>query len=356
MKLMPEEKALYALRSLYESFGYRRFQMSRFEEYGFYVANKDFLLSDQVITFTDSSGKLMALKPDVTLSIIKNAEDAPGKVQKLYYNENVYRPVGAMGSFKEIMQAGLECVGDLTDYDTVEVAYLAARSLQSLNDGFVLDISHMGLIAAALESSGLGKEAQKQALTFLHQKNPHEMKALCQAENVDAAQLLALVSFSGGAKELEALSAVFTESAQKAALGELFQVMTTLEAMGISGAQVDFSCAGNLKYYSGLVFKGYLPGIPQSVLSGGQYDKLLSRMGRTSRAIGFAIYMDLLEAAPVPESPLCCRIDPTGADPAQVLQTASRLQEKGSVLVSQDEALESQYVIRFENGEEVCHG
>ena len=52
--------------------------MSRFEEYDLYVANKDFLISDEVITFTDRSGRLLAMKPDVTLSIIKNAPDISG--------------------------------------------------------------------------------------------------------------------------------------------------------------------------------------------------------------------------------------------------------------------------------------
>ncbi|MGM9600416.1 MAG: ATP phosphoribosyltransferase regulatory subunit [Faecousia sp.] len=357
MKLMREEKALFALRELYESFGYRRFQMSRFEEYRLYVQNKDFLVSDQVITFTDPTGKLMALKPDVTLSIIKNADDAPGHVQKLYYNENVYRPSGAMGAFKEIMQAGLECVGDLTGYDAVEVAYLAAKSLQSLDENYVLDISHMGLIAATLENSGLSKEGQKQALVCLHQKNAHEMKALCAKEEVDDSQLLALVSFCGGAKELESLAVVLTGQAQREALGELSQVVTTLEDMGCGHhVQVDFSCAGALKYYSGLVFKGYLPGIHKSVLSGGQYDKLLAKMGKSSRAIGFAIYMDLLEDSDMEESVLMYRIDPTGANPAQVLACAQRLQQQGSVLVSADASVPSQYVVRFENGEELCYG
>ena len=62
MKLMREEKALFALRELYEGHGYRRFQMSRFEEYDLYVRNKDFLVSDQIITFSDRSGR----KPDTT--------------------------------------------------------------------------------------------------------------------------------------------------------------------------------------------------------------------------------------------------------------------------------------------------
>ena len=81
--LKNEEKAVYTLRSLYRQYGYLPFKMSKFEEYDLYVRNKDFLVSDKVITFNDTSGKLMALKPDVTLSIIKNGEDVPGCKQKV---------------------------------------------------------------------------------------------------------------------------------------------------------------------------------------------------------------------------------------------------------------------------------
>ena len=75
-----EEKVTFALRDLFSSYGYSRYKMSRFEEYDLYVRNKDFLISDSVITFTDTNGKLMALKPDVTLSIIKNGKDGQGSV------------------------------------------------------------------------------------------------------------------------------------------------------------------------------------------------------------------------------------------------------------------------------------
>ena len=71
--LKSEERAIFNLRSLYRKYGYAPFKMSKFEEYDLYVRNKDFLVSDRVITFNDTNGKLMALKPDVTLSIVKNA-------------------------------------------------------------------------------------------------------------------------------------------------------------------------------------------------------------------------------------------------------------------------------------------
>ena len=96
-----DERALYELRSLYRRYGYAQYKMSKFEEYDLYVRNKSFLLSDHVITFTDTDGKLMALKPDVTLSIVKNSKDRADGVRKVYYNENVYRVPKGEISFRD---------------------------------------------------------------------------------------------------------------------------------------------------------------------------------------------------------------------------------------------------------------
>ena len=114
--LKNDEKAIFGLRSIYRRYGYSQYKMSKFEEYDLYVRNKDFLVSDNIITFTDTTGKLLALKPDVTLSIIKNGKDVPVVIEKVYYNENVYRVSKGSHQFKEIMQVGLECIGDIDDY------------------------------------------------------------------------------------------------------------------------------------------------------------------------------------------------------------------------------------------------
>ena len=79
-----------------------------------------------IITFTDVDGSLKALKPDITLSIIKNNS---GDSEKVYYNENVYREMG--GTFKEILQVGVESVGQIDPYAEAEVIALAAKSLKS---------------------------------------------------------------------------------------------------------------------------------------------------------------------------------------------------------------------------------
>ena len=58
---------------------------------------------------------------------------------------------------------------------------------------------------------------------------------------------------------------------------------------------IDFSIVNDVNYYDGVCFKGFINGIPDSVLSGGRYDKLLYRLGKRSGAIGFAVYLDRLE-------------------------------------------------------------
>ena len=83
--LRPQERASLQLRLLYEQEGFRKYHMGRFEEYGLYQENRRFLSSEQVITFTDLDGRLLALKPDVTLSIAKNAQVGPGGCGRYYY-------------------------------------------------------------------------------------------------------------------------------------------------------------------------------------------------------------------------------------------------------------------------------
>ena len=140
-KLKPDEKACLQLRGLYEQYGYKKYKMGKFEEYSLYAENKDFLGSDKVITFTDLDGRLLALKPDVTLSIIKNTNATSESNEKLYYLENVYRESRESHTFKEISQMGLECIGRVEPYCIVEVISLAAESLNAISGDYILELS-----------------------------------------------------------------------------------------------------------------------------------------------------------------------------------------------------------------------
>ncbi len=298
--LKPEERAALALRALYGQYGYQTYKMSKFEEYDLYLRNKEFLVSDRILTFSDTNGKLMALKPDVTLSIIKNGEDLPGYKQKVCYHENVYRVSGGAGQFREIMQAGLECIGDLDRYDIFEVVLLAAESLALISDDFVLDISHLGILTALLESYSEDPSLRKQMARYLAEKNSHDLRLLCQKENMREEDIVTICDFSGIYGDMESvltrLRPLCRGEKMYNALQELEQMSCLLGKTAFADRiHFDFSIVNDMDYYNGIVFQGFLSGVAQSVLSGGQYDKLMEKMGRSGGAVGFAIYLDLLQ-------------------------------------------------------------
>lgn len=297
--LKEEERVAFALRSLYRRYGYLPYKMNKFETYDLYASNKDFLVGDGVITFNDTDGKLLALKPDVTLSIIKNTAENTGK-QKVYYNENVYRISGETKQFKEIMQAGLECIGEVDAYDVFETVSLAAGSLCAISENFVLDISHLGIVSAVLSSFGLSDKYNREIMRKIAEKNLHDTQALCEnygvsAENTD--KLLSVIRSYGDMKTvLDKLAPLCTAGEAKTAYDELYTLYTLLKDSEYADRiRIDFSVVNDMKYYNGIVFKGFVDGIPEGVLSGGQYDRLMKRMGRNARAIGFAVYLDLLD-------------------------------------------------------------
>ena len=288
------EQIIFNLRALYSRHGYTRFRMNKFEEYDLYSGNKEFLLSDHVLTFTDGSGKLMALKPDVTLSIVKSSRDDPEGLQKLYYHENVYR-TDKNGSYKELMQVGLECIGAVDNAAMSQVLALAVESLGTIHPEAVLNVSHLGLLEQVMDGMALPGNRRKALLDFIGEKNLHELTALCRSCGVEETainRLCRLVQLTGTPGQvLPAARKLLAGFVDTAALDQLEAVTA---GMGDT-LRLDFSGVGDPNYYNGILFKGFVPGLPDSVLSGGQYDNLMRKMGRQANAVGFAVYVGQLQ-------------------------------------------------------------
>ena len=295
-----DEKAIYKLRELYSRYGYNQYRVSKFEEYDLYAKNKSFLISENLLTFTDTNGKLMALKPDVTLSIIKNAVASEKASYKLYYDERVYRTTSGGDGFREIMQTGLECIGNIDMFSQCEVLMLAMKSLESISEDYLLDMSHMRFLEGLLEESGVNSADMSDFFSLIGSKNVSGIKALCEKKSVseENCQKLCAVTamylpIESALSKIEAL--VSGEKMQKA-YGELCEIYKVMNAYGLSEKlYLDFSVVNDMNYYDGIIFKGFINGIPDSILSGGRYDRLMERFGKLTEAIGFAVYLDKLE-------------------------------------------------------------
>lgn len=301
-RMSMEERAGLELHELYRKYGYARYKMQKFEEYELYLKNRDFIETESIIAFSDARGKLMALKPDLTLSIVKNYKYEPGVVRKLFYSENVYRSAKNSLQHREMLQTGLECMGDIDQYQVAEVTMLAAASLAVLSQDAVLAVSHMGLISDLLEPVR-DPGTKNRIIRAVGEKNLSEIEKICREEEIDrmvAESLITLIgaygAFDDVREELNRLPLGYSGRKAMAELETVFGVIASTPYR--DQVKIDFSIVNDLTYYSGILFQGFVRGIPQSILSGGRYDRLMSRMNRQGGALGFAVYLDYLDMLP----------------------------------------------------------
>lgn len=302
IELLPfSEQISLRLRGVFEQYGYKKYSMSNFEPYDLYSENRNFIQSEGIITFTGANNRLMALRPDVTTSIIKHSLPN-GQPEKLYYLENVFRTDAQTKDYKEVSQMGLEYIGGDKDYAQLEVVFLALQSLAALDTDYWLNINHMGLIEGVLESVGLEGELAEQVKSEIKQKNSHDIVGLARVAGLSEdkiQQLIDFVSLCGDFRSCFSLLKAFDMNEKiGSALLELYELEQGLEILMPSAKiQFDASVINDMDYYNGMVFRGYINAAPRAVLSGGRYDNMMKRFQKEQSALGFALYLGEIDRA-----------------------------------------------------------
>ena len=289
-----DEKVSLQLRALFDANGYRLYRMGSFEEYDLYMQNKPFLTGEDIISFTGADGRLLALKPDVTLSIVKNTPS--GETRKLYYNEHVFRRSRQSGEYREIRQMGLEFIGADGLSDEAEVLWMAVQALAATGTA-VLDLSHMDFVEAVMALFP-DEQMRDEARAALRSKSPHAMAEVARQAGLTgplAQNLTELTSLSGPFEEALPEAYRFSQNISGAheALDDLAALYSKLDITSLPvTVRLDMSILNDADYYNGITFRGYVNGVPEPVLSGGKYDNLLHRFGKKQGAVGFALYLD----------------------------------------------------------------
>lgn len=309
-----DELVSLRLRGLFEQCGFRRVRVNKFEDYALYVDNKNFLQSESVITFMDLDGKLLALKPDVTLSIVRGItkKELPA-LEKLYYADEVYRLSRENREYRVHSQIGVEIFGHADGSANIEAVNLALSSLALISNSFVLDISHLGFVSGLLDQMSLAHNEKRQVLAGIHSKSVHDIVVALATAGVcdtDKNRLTALCGMHGDfLTQLPAAKELIVCDQMRDAYTELEQLGAALKASGkAEHAKLDFSVVNNLDYYNGLIFSGYIEGLPKAVLTGGRYDNLMRKMDNENGAIGFAVSLDDLNTYLKPVKNLGVRV------------------------------------------------
>lgn len=335
--VLKEENLTSSLGKLYESFGFLIFKATKFEEYNLYLNHKNFLKSDRIITFHSLDGRLLALRPDITLPIVKNVINAPNSCGKYYYIEKVYRPAPSGGDFCEMNQMGLERIGQINCYDMVEVVYLAYKTLKKLKRPFCLELSHMGVIKSLLGRLACEEKIKENLLSCILQKNCHDLHEIAVRAKLPIAQtnrLIRLIQLDGEPiAAIKQARELVCSAEMDDALKELDTVCKALYTVQENiPFTINFSIVDDLNYYNGLLFQGYVDSLPRCVLTGRRYDPLLKQFRQKMGAIGFALHLD--ELSPLFQKPRTFPIDylllyRKEDSEASILQAVSELSKGG---------------------------
>jgi ATP phosphoribosyltransferase regulatory subunit len=154
--------------------------------------------------------------------------------------------------------------------------------------------------------------------------------------------ILSVISMYGSADEvLPRLEPICKKIGADAAFSELSSICDMIKKSPFaSNIRLDFSVVNDMRYYNGIVFRGFLEGVCEGVLSGGEYSALMKKMGKRSGALGFAMYLDLLDE--LPEAAQSEDVDVLllyneGSDTDEVLLMKSNLMAKGQSVSMQRE-------------------
>ncbi len=301
--LLPPESTLWKEieRSVDETarlFGFEEIRTPLFESVALFkrsVGEATDIVSKEMYLLTDKGGEEMALRPELTASVVRaaiehNLLSQQGSLSKLYYNAapmfRYERP--QKGRLRQFHQFGVELLGSphpLADFQVIAFAYALYRNLGFVN--FELRLNTLGskdvraLWRSALVDylskylSELSDESKRRLETnpirVLDSKNQRDQEIVA-----DAPTILDYLS-DDDRQHFETVQTLLTDS------GILYRIDPTL--------------VRGLDYYNRTVFELSSSdlGSQDALCGGGRYDELVEQLGGPSTpAVGFAAGVERL--------------------------------------------------------------
>lgn len=292
------------LRNLFQAYGYEEVRTPGIEYYDVFTAGKRYFSQESMVKSIDRHGRLTVIRPDATVPIARLvATKLSGRALplRLFYDEMIYRNSSTLQGFSnEMHQCGVELLGSdgyKTDAEMIALSWSALRAI-GLNR-YRLELGHVGVVDALLNALGAEDETAAQIRASLEGKNFSRLRDILApyGDEPVVRAFLALPRLFGDHRVLEKAREVVAPVAPEVAqvLDELERRYELARALcRDEHIMLDLSLANQAGYYSGLVFRGYIDGSGEAVLSGGRYDGLLKNFSYAVPAIGFGVRIDLI--------------------------------------------------------------
>lgn len=286
-----------ALTGLFRRRSYAEVITPEVEFYDLFLQSGNPMPQEAMLKIIDRSGKIMVMRPDSTTPIARVAATKLRSLplpQRLYYDQTVFRSGREhRGGSSEIAQCGVELIGASGRKADLEMIALAVDCLRESGlEHFHIELGHVGFFRELTARMDMSAAAVEQMRALIEGKNFAALGDLLEpyAGQSAAKPLRRLSHLFGGAGVLDEAEAL---SGGSDALDYLRDVYAELKAAGYGKyIRFDLGLVHQIDYYTGVVFRGYVEGAGDAVLSGGRYDKLVEAFGRPAQATGFAVDVD----------------------------------------------------------------
>jgi ATP phosphoribosyltransferase regulatory subunit len=299
-----QEKLMHYMHSC----GFDRIETPLFEYYELFSGGISPVDDESIVKTIDRDGKVVVLRPDMTIPTARVASTKLKGQQrplKLFYMGNVYRADKKnRGAGKEFCQVGAEIYGHPGKWLDIETLAMSKESFRAAGvSDYKIDIGHVGIIKGIFEEMTLAEEKKSHIISLISEKNLVELENEVSVLNLsdrDKEMICRLPRIFGKPEDVfRNIDEIMINDTVKESADYLLQIYGKCRELDLgSNIIIDAGMTGNMKYYTGLIFKAYAQGASDVVISGGRYDGLMKELGENSAASGFAIYVDsMLEAA-----------------------------------------------------------
>jgi len=300
------------MRDVCSRFGFGEVVTPTFESSELFKLRSGQSVVEEMYAFKDKGGREIALRPEITASVIRffvNDMSTMPKPLKLYYVGNCFRYENPQsGRYREFFQLGAELVGAKNPETDAEVIALAVACIRSSGlEDFKVRVGHIGVLKSLVREEVEDPETAADILRMIDKEDFDSLSDLFDARTLSRKlldRIMTMAETRGGTEVLDALDG--SESA-----GYLKEVFRVLELYGVDDCEVDLGIVRGLDYYTGMVFEVDAPrlGAEKQILGGGSYTLSELFGGEPVFSTGFAIGLDRVMLAlaaekSLPEMPL----------------------------------------------------
>ncbi|HVF28818.1 MAG TPA: ATP phosphoribosyltransferase regulatory subunit [Pyrinomonadaceae bacterium] len=295
-----------ACMSVFDGWSYEEIATPSVDYYALFEHGMGHDEAHRAFRFTDTDGRMLALRPDVTSSVARAAATLfaeRARPLRLCYAAPVFRQRSRSHAEwrRENRQIGCELIGAGSRDADVEVLAIAAEVLESLGlrSDVRITLNNVGVFNGVAESLRLDAGRREQMRRIIDVRDVSELRrfltSTASAVSPDGESRWRLPRLSGKREVLDEARRVISNEQSRAALTALEHLWGVVENLGLADLiEIDLGDVSGLDYYTGLVFKIYVAGAGARVGSGGRYDDLIANFGRREPAVGFVLELDTL--------------------------------------------------------------